>query len=344
MFFKLFDSFNSMIRVGIIGASGYTGSELLRLLYNHPEAEVIAITSRKWKGEKVWKLHAFLKGFYDLEFVEPELKYLDGCDIVFLAVPHGEAMRYAPMLLDVGIKVVDISADYRLDKETYERVYNKEHKAYFEAVYGLTEIHRDEIKDSELIANPGCYPTAAILAVAPLAKLELIDRVVFDSKSGITGAGAEPTSFTHYSNLHEAIVPYKVTNHRHYWEMVQELGRFQPDIKISFTPQVFPGSRGILTNAHVFLRGKLEFDEMKKIYEEFYKDCFFIRLQNEIRLSWVRGSNFCDIAIFEGEDRFVISSAIDNLVKGASGQAIQNMNVMFGLNEKLGLDIVPLFP
>jgi len=333
-----------MIKVGIIGASGYTGSELLRLLYNHPEAEITAITSRKWKGKKVWKLHAFLRGFYDLEFVEPELKYLDECDVVFLAVPHGQAMRYAPVLLDVGIKVVDISADYRLDKETYERVYGKKHEAYVKAVYGLAELHRDEIRRAELVANPGCYPTGTILAVAPLAKHEVVERVIFDSKSGITGAGAEPTTFTHYPNLHEAIVPYKVTYHRHYWEMVQELGRFQPDIKISFTPQVFPGSRGILTNAHVFLRGKLEIDEVKKIYEEFYKDCFFVRLQDEIRLSWVRGSNFCDIAMFKGEDRLVISSAIDNLVKGASGQAIQNMNVMFGFDEKLGLDFVPLFP
>ena len=333
-----------MIRVGIIGASGYTGSELLRLLYNHPKAEVTVITSRKWSGKKVWKLHAFLRKFYDLEFVEPELKYLDGCDIVFLAVPHGKAMNYASELLEVGIKVVDISADYRLDKETYERVYGKKHEAYIEAVYGLTELHKDEVRKAKLIANPGCYPTSTILAAAPLAKHELIDRVVFDSKSGITGAGIEPTTFTHYPNLHEAIVPYKVTDHRHYWEMVQELGKLQPDIKISFTPQVFPGSRGILTNAHVFLRGKLELDEVKRIYEEFYKDCFFIRLQDEIRLSWVRGSNFCDIAIFEGEDRFVVSSAIDNLVKGASGQAIQNMNVMFGYDEKMGLDFVPLFP
>ena len=319
-----------MIKIGIIGAICYTGSELLRLLYNHPKAEVVAITSRKWKGKKVWKLHAFLKGFYDLEFVEPELRYLDECNVVFLAVPHGQAMKYAPMLLNAGIKVIDISADYRLDKETYERVYGKKHEAYIEATYGLTELYKEEIKGAELIANPGCYPTSTILAVAPLAKQELIDRVIFDSKSGITGAGAEPTNFTHYPNLHEAIVPYKITNHRHYWEMLQELKKFQPDIKISFTPQVFPGSRGILTNAHVFLRGKLELDEVKKIYEDFYKNCFFIRLQDEIKLNWVRGSNFCDIAIFEGDDRFVISSAIDNLVKGASGQAIQNMNVMLG--------------
>ncbi len=332
------------MKVGIIGASGYTGSELLRLLALHPKAEVVAATSRQLAGEPIWKLHKFLKGFYDLKFVEPDLKNLDDCDVVFTAVPHGEAMRYVPQLLDVGIKVVDLSADYRLDKETYEKVYGKKHEGYRDAVYGLTELHRDEIAKADLVANPGCYPTGAILAVAPIA--ENAERIVFDAKSGISGAGAKPTEFTHYPNLHEAVVPYKVTNHRHYWEMVQELSRFNPEIKVSFTPQVFPGSRGILTNAHVFMDEVPSRDELYEIYERFYKDCYFVRLQDEIRLSWVRGSNFCDIAIFvdEHSNRVVVSSAIDNLVKGASGQAIQNMNVMFGLDEKTGLDFPPLFP
>jgi len=332
------------MKVGIIGASGYSGSELLRLLCKHPKAEVVAATSRQWAGKEIWRLHKFLKGFYDLKFTTPELKILEDCDVVFTAVPHGEAMKFVPQLLEVGIKVVDLSADYRLDKETYEKVYGKKHEAYVEAVYGLTELHRDEIAKAELVANPGCYPTGAILAVAPIAKE--IERVVFDSKSGITGAGMKPTEFTHYPNLHEAVVPYKVTNHRHYWEMVQELGRFNPEIRISFTPQVFPGSRGILTNAHVFLKDGVSMtkEELYELYKDFYRDCYFVRLQDEIRLSYVRGSNFCDIAIFVGEDRIVVSSAIDNLVKGASGQAIQNMNVMFGLDEKAGLDFPPLFP
>ncbi len=333
-----------MIKVGIIGASGYTGSELLRLLYNHPEAEVIVATSRKWEGKEVWKAHPFLKGFYDLRFTSPDMKNLEGCDVVFTAVPHGEAMKYVPQLMDAGIRVIDISADYRLDKETYEKVYGKKHEGWRDAIYGLTELHREDIKKADLVANPGCYPTGAILAAAPLAEKKIIERVVFDSKSGITGAGNKPTEFTHYPNLHEAIVPYKVTSHRHYYEMVQELGRFQGDVKVSFTPQVFPGSRGILTNAHIFLREELSRDDAYRIYEQFYEGCYFVRLQDEVRLSWVRGSNFCDIAIFVGEDRIVVSSAIDNLVKGASGQAIQNMNVMFGLDEKTGLDFAPLFP
>uniref|UniRef100_A0A7C3RBD4 N-acetyl-gamma-glutamyl-phosphate reductase n=1 Tax=Archaeoglobus fulgidus TaxID=2234 RepID=A0A7C3RBD4_ARCFL len=332
------------MKVGIIGASGYTGSELLRILANHPEAEVIAASSRRYEGQKIWKVHRFLKGFYDLEFCSPELRNFMDCDFVFTAVPHGEAMKYVPGLLDGGIKVVDISADYRLDRETYEKVYGKKHESYVEAVYGLTELHRDEIKKASLVANPGCYPTGTILAAAPLAKLELIERVVFDCKSGITGAGESPSSFTHYPNLHESVVPYKITEHRHYYEMVQELGRLQQDIKISFTPQVFPGSRGILTNAHIFLRGELARDELHQIYEDFYRDCFFVRIQESVSLSQVRGSNFCDISLHAGEDRVVVVSAIDNLVKGASGQAVQNMNLMMGFDETLGLKTPPLFP
>ena len=332
------------MKVGILGASGYTGSELLRILAKHPEAEVTVATSRALAGKPIWVQHPFLKGFYDLEFVEPELKHFDDCDVVFTAVPHGEAMKYVPELLDMGLKVVDLSADYRLDKETYERVYGREHVGYRSAVYGLTELHRDEVAKADLVANPGCYPTGAILAVAPIA--ERAKRVVFDAKSGITGAGAKPTEFTHYPNLHEAIVPYKVNDHRHYWEIAMELRRFNPEVVVSFTPQVFPGSRGILTNAHVFMDDVPSREELYEIYRKFYEGCFFVRLQESVRLSWVRGSNFCDIAIFvdERDGRVIVCSAIDNLVKGASGQAVQNMNVMFGLDERTGLDFPPLFP
>ncbi len=337
-----------MINVGIIGGTGYTGGELLRLLATHPKTEVKVVTSRREEGKEVYKVHPHLKKFYDLYFIKPELKYFDDCDVVFVATPHGESMNYVPELIEMGIKVVDLSADYRLEKEIYEKVYGKKHKHYIKAVYGLTEIHREEIGNANLIANPGCYPTGAILAVAPLAEKELIERVVFDAKSGISGAGAEPTAFTHYPNVHEAIIPYKVTEHRHYYEMLQELKAFQEDIKISFTPQVFPASRGILTTSHVFLRGELTKSELIDIYQNFYNNCYFIRLQEDVKLSYVRGSNFCDIAIFISEDRLedraVIISAIDNLIKGASGQAIQNMNVMFGLKEETGLNFPPIFP
>ncbi len=332
------------MKVGIIGASGYTGSELLRLLAMHEKAEVVAASSRRFEGKEIWKVHRFLRGFYDLRFCNPQIKNFEDCDLVFTAVPHGDAMSYVPDLLDVGIKVIDLSADYRLKKEVYEQVYGRKHTGYREAVYGLTEIHREEISKANLVANPGCYPTGAILAVAPLAELELVDRVVFDSKSGITGAGEKPTPFTHYPNLHENVVPYKITEHRHFYEMVQELSKYQSEIKIHFTPQVIPASRGILTLAHVYLRGELSKEELYRIYEKFYDGCFFVRLQEVVTLSQVRGSNFCDISIHVGDDRVVIVSAIDNLVKGASGQAIQNMNVMFRLEEWVGLRQPPLYP
>ncbi|MEM1576775.1 MAG: N-acetyl-gamma-glutamyl-phosphate reductase [Archaeoglobaceae archaeon] len=332
------------MKIGIIGASGYTGGELLRLLAMHPKAEVSAVSSRRFEGKEVWRLHNFLRGFYNIKFCAPEIKNFSDCDVVFTAVPHGEAMLYVPKLLEVGIKVVDLSADYRLPKEVYEKTYGKKHTGYLEAVYGLTELHRDEIRRAKLVANPGCYPTGTVLAVAPLAKLELIEKVVFDCKSGITGAGESPSEFTHYPNLHEAIVPYKVTDHRHFPEIIQELSRFQQDVRVYFTPQVFPGSRGILTNAHVFMRGELTREELYRIYEDFYRDCYFIRLQEEVKLSQVRGSNFCDIALYPAGERVVVVSAIDNMVKGASGQAIQNMNLMFGLDERTGLKIPPLFP
>lgn len=333
-----------LIKVGIIGGTGYTGSELLRILAKHEKCEVKCVSSRKEKGKKIHEVHPHLKGFYNIEFVEPEFRIFSECDVVFTAVPHGEAIRYVPELYESGVRVIDLSADYRLSKEKYEEVYGKEHSAYIEAVYGLTEVNKDEIRGARLIANPGCYPTGAILSAAPLAKLELIERVVFDSKSGITGAGVAPTEFTHYPNLHESIVPYRITEHRHYYEMEQELRKFQEDVKISFTPQVFPGSRGILTNAHIFLKGDLEGEEIERVYREFYRDCYFIRFQNDTKLSYVRGSNFVDISIHKGKDRVVVVTAIDNLVKGASGQAVQNMNVMFGLDEREGLDFPPLFP
>jgi len=332
------------MKIGIVGASGYTGGELLRLLVMHPEAEVIKASSRRFEGKEIWKVHKFLKGFYDLKFCAPEIGNFSDCDLVFTAVPHGEAMVYAPQLLEVGVRVVDLSADYRLSKEVYEKTYGKKHTGYLEAVYGIPELHRDEIRKANLVANPGCYSTGVILAVAPLAKLELIERVVFDCKSGITGAGESPSDFTHYPNLHESVVPYKVTDHRHFPEILQELSRFQKGLRISFTPQVFPGSRGILTNAHVFLRGELSRDELYRVYEEFYRGCYFVRLQDEVKLAQVRGSNFCDIALFSDGERVVAISAIDNMVKGASGQAIQNMNLMFGLEEWVGLKIPPLFP
>jgi N-acetyl-gamma-glutamyl-phosphate reductase len=335
-----------MIEAGIIGGAGYTGLELIRLLLMHPEVEIAVVTSRRHKGKKISTVNPHLHPFITLEYEDVvTAEIADRSDIVFVAVPHGSAMDYVPQLMANGARVIDLSADYRLKKAEYERIYKREHKdsEEREAVYGLTELH-PEVADADLVANPGCYPTGAILAVAPLVKEGLVNQVVFDAKSGISGAGAEPSETSHFPNLAENIIPYQITEHRHVAEMRMEL-----NVKVSFTPHVIPSIRGILTTAHVFLNtGETRTHaEIEGIYKRFYDGNRFIRLLEGIpSLGAVRGTNFCDIGfgIEAGNERIVAISAIDNLVKGGSGQAIQNMNVMFGLEEGEGLWIPGLVP
>ena len=341
-----------MIKAGIIGGAGYTGLELVRLLLMHPEVEISVVTSRRYKGKKISDVNPHLEPFIELEYEDVDTKEIaDRTDIVFLAVPHGSAMDYVPQLRAREARVIDLSADYRLKKEEYERIYKRQHKdkdkEKRKSVYGLTELH-PEVADADLIANPGCYPTGAILAVAPLVKGNeggsVVKQVVFDSKSGISGAGAEPSAKSHFPNLAENIVPYEVTAHRHVAEMRMELS-----VKVSFTPHVIPSIRGILTTAHVFIEENeaITQDEIEETYKRFYEGKRFIRLRKGLpSLSSVRGTNFCDIGfkIEEKSDRIVVISAIDNLVKGGSGQAIQNMNLMFGLDEREGLWFPGLVP
>ncbi|KCZ71197.1 N-acetyl-gamma-glutamyl-phosphate reductase [Candidatus Methanoperedens nitroreducens] len=327
--------------IGIIGGSGYTGGELLRLLAGHPDANVVAVTSRSRKGQKISDTHTHIRKIFDLNFEDLNAEEVASrSDIVFTAVPHGTAMHIVPALLDAGVKVIDLSADYRLRSDVFERVYKIKHADPRQAVYGIPELH-PEVADQNFIANPGCYPTGASLAAAPLASAGLIELAVFDSKSGISGAGAEPTRVSHYPNMAENIQAYKLTTHRHRAEIIQELSRLDGSLsKISFTPHVIPSIRGILTTAHIFVKNELSEEEIGRIYHNFYKDKPFIRLIRGIPvLGSVRGSNFCDIGFEIEKDsrRIVIISALDNLVKGASGQAIQNMNLMLGLPETKGL-------
>ena len=349
-----------MIEAGIIGGAGYTGLELIRLLLMHPKVKISVVTSRRHKGKKVSDVNPHLSPFIELDYEDVDTKEIaDRSDIVFVAVPHGSAMKYVPELMERETRVIDLSADYRLKREEYERVYKREHtdREERDAVYGLTELH-PEVADATLVANPGCYPTGAILAVAPLVKEvspyracgvvgrspTMVKRVVFDSKSGISGGGIEPSEISHFPNLAENIIPYEVTTHRHVAEMRREL-----PVQISFTPHVIPCIRGILTTAHVFLdEGELKtYEELDAIYRRFYQGKRFIRLMKGMpSLSSVRGTNFCDIRFeIEGEsDRIVVISTIDNLVKGGSGQAIQNMNLMLGLDEGEGLMFPGLAP
>ncbi|AGB01170.1 N-acetyl-gamma-glutamyl-phosphate reductase [Methanoregula formicica] len=328
------------MKVAIVGASGYAGGELVRLLLHHSAAEVTCVTSRKLAGTPLDQIHPQLKGFTDLKFTNPETDAIDA-DVAFLAVPHTVAMTYAGKLLSRGIKVVDLSADYRLPKEVFEKVYGVPHTDFFKAPYGIPEIHRKDCLNAKFVSNPGCFPTGATLAAAPLA--QLAHTVIFDSKTGVSGAGDNPSATTHYPNVGDNVGPYKWTSHRHLAEMKQELAFLGSKANVYFTPHLVPVNRGILTTAHILLNEPLEQKEVEKLYRDFYKNEYFVRYQKPI-LAAVRGSNFCDVMVESEGTRVVAISAIDNLVKGASGQAIQNMNLMCGYKENDGLTGAGLLP
>ena len=328
------------MKVAIVGASGYAGGELVRLLYHHSSAEVTCVTSRSLAGTPLSEVHPHLKGFSDLRFENPAPDAIDA-DVAFLAVPHTAAMTIAGKLLSRGIRVIDLSADYRLPKDVFEKVYGVTHTDYFPAPYGIPELHRKECIDARFVANPGCFPTGATLAAAPLATYA--HTVIFDSKTGVSGAGDNPSATTHYPNVGDNVNPYKWTSHRHLAEMKQELTKLGSTASCYFTPHLVPVNRGILTTAHILLKEPMETKEVEKLYRDYYKDEFFVRYQKPM-LAAVRGSNFCDIMVESEGLRVVVVSAIDNLVKGASGQAIQNMNIMCGFKETDGLDAAGMLP
>ncbi|PKL65838.1 MAG: N-acetyl-gamma-glutamyl-phosphate reductase [Methanomicrobiales archaeon HGW-Methanomicrobiales-3] len=328
------------MKVAIVGASGYAGGELIRLLAYHSKAEVVCATSRKLAGTPLDQVHPHLKGFTDLVFTNPETDAIDA-DVAFLAVPHTAAMTYAGKLLSRGIKVVDLSADYRLPKDVFEKVYGVPHTDYFAAPYGIPELHRKDCINAKFVSNPGCFPTGATLAAAPLAKFA--HTIIYDSKTGVSGAGDNPSATTHYPNVGDNVGPYKLTSHRHLAEMKLEMAGLGSKASVYFTPHLVPVNRGILTTAHILLHEPLGQKEVEKLYQDFYKDEYFIRFQKPI-LAAVRGSNFCDIMVESEGTRVVAVSAIDNLVKGASGQAIQNMNLMCGFSEQDGLKGAGMLP
>ena len=328
--------------IAIVGASGYAGGDLIRLLLSHKEANIVCATSRKLAGTPVTKDHIHLKNLIDIEYTNPDVNDIDA-DFAFLAVPHTAAMQYAGQLKERGIKTVDFSADYRLPLDVYEKTYGVTHTAYFKAPYGLPELHREEIAKADFVANPGCFPTGATLAAAPMAKFA--ETIIYDSKSGVSGAGDSVSETTHYPNVDENINPYKITVHRHVPEMRQEMAFLGSSASVYFTPHLLPAIRGIITTAHILLKEPMTKEEVAAAYEEFYKDEHFVRLQHA-KLGGVRGSNFCDINWELEADgrRLVAVSAIDNLVKGAAGQAIQNMNIMCGFDEIEGIRMPGMFP
>jgi N-acetyl-gamma-glutamyl-phosphate reductase len=345
-----------MLKAGIYGASGYTGQELLRLLLRHPHIDVVAVTSRRYAGLPVSNIYPIFTGLTDLVFIDATPNDMaTRADIIFLALPHGVSMDVAPVFLRAGKRIIDLSADFRLrDVTTYEQWYGK-HTAQDDikwSVYGIPELYGDMIATAKLIANPGCYPTSVILGLAPLLKAHWIDdtSIIVDSKSGVSGAGREPQVGSLFCEVDEGFKAYKVGNHRHTPEMEQEVSLLAGhDVTISFTPHLLPLSRGILSTMYATLQKDVRPAELINLYREFYKGKNFVRIYKEgsfPNIAFVRGSNYCDIGltIDKRTKRVIIVSAIDNLIKGASGQAIQNMNLMHGFHEETGLTMVSLFP
>ena len=347
-----------MTKIGIVGASGYSGSELLRFLVNHEGGLKIELaTSETYAGQRVDHVLPHLRGFVDIAFEPLEIESLrDRVDAVVLAVPHKVAMTYAPQIIAQGLCVVDFSADYRLnDANTYNKWYHVDHTSpelIQSSVYGLPERYREKIRDAQLVANPGCYPTSAILATMPLLNNRLIelDSIIVDSKSGISGAGPKPKDTTHYPNRESNVVAYNIGIHRHTPEIEQELTAVAgEDVTVTFTPHLVPMTRGILSTVYARLQQPLQTETLLETYSTYYNGEPFIRILDKgvyPETKAVLGSNYCHIGIDidERTQRVVAMAALDNLGKGAAGAAVQNLNLMFGYDETDGLKSPGLMP
>ena len=342
-----------MIKVGIVGGTGYTGVELLRLLALHPEVELHAITSRADAGTAVNQMFPSLRGLVDLLFVHPDEAHLGTCDLVFFATPNGIAMQQAKALLDAGVKVIDLAADFRLqDIALWEKWYGMTHACpalVANAVYGLPEINREKIRTAQLVANPGCYPTAVQLGFFPLLEAGAVDTgsLIADAKSGVSGAGRKAEIATLFAEAGDNFKAYGVAGHRHLPEIRQGLaGVAGSEVGLTFVPHLTPLIRGI----HATLYGRLTRDvDLQAMFESRYRNEPFVDVMppgSHPETRSVRGSNRCRIAVHrpQGGDTVVVLSVVDNLVKGAAGQAVQNMNIMFGFAESTALNIVPLLP
>jgi N-acetyl-gamma-glutamyl-phosphate reductase len=343
-----------MIKVGIVGSTGYTGAELLRLFAQHPQARVTVLTSRKEAGRRADALFPHLRGQCDLCFSEPDASALSDCDAVFFATPHGTAMAMAPALVEQGIKVIDLSADFRLrDRDVFKRWYKLDHSAaplLGEAVYGLPEMHREAIRNARVVANPGCYPTSVQLGLLPLLEAGAIelDGIVADCKSGVSGAGREAKVGSLFSEVSDSFKAYGVAGHRHLPEIEQGLADIvHKPVGVTFVPHLLPLIRGI--HATIYARLAKPDLDLQQLFEQRYAAEPFVDVApagDHPETRGVRGANTCRIAVHLAPDRktVIVLSVIDNLVKGASGQALQNFNLMFGLDERAGLQALPLAP
>ena len=330
------------LKVGIFGGSGYGGSELLRILLFHPHLELVFVTANEHAGKRVGEVHRNLLGLTELSFIkDPE--NLDGLDCLFLALPHGQAMSIVPNL-PAHTRAIDLSGDFRLrDQSVFEKFYKQQHTAMDaqrEFVYGLTETNREAIAHARLIANPGCFATATLLGLAPLVANGLLSgRVVVDAKTGSSGSGAKAAANTHHPQRMNSFYAYKPFTHQHVPEIEQELQHVGDwTNELVFMTHSLPVSRGIFASIYAETKRELAQSDLQQIFADYYRESFFVRLvDGSPDINWVKTTNFCDIGFAARGKQVVVFSAIDNLVKGAAGQAVQNMNLMFGLDEKTGL-------
>ncbi len=346
-----------MINVGIIGSTGYVGNELVRLLLQHNEVTLKHLVSRSYVSQPFHEVYENFNGFCDIDCEAMDMETMaKEVDVIFLALPHGLASQQVTSKVLTHAKVIDLGADFRLkSKQIYETWYKTDHHneaLLSTAEYGLCEWNRNKIAQTSLIANPGCYTTCSLLSLFPLVKEGIIDpsSIIVDAKSGVTGAGRSINLGTHYTECNESLKAYKVASHRHTPEIEQELSAVNGGpITINFTPHLIPMNRGILTTSYATLTHTVTYEEVKKIYDQYYAEEYFIRVVKEGKMPetrWVKGSNFCDIGftIDPRTNRIIVVGVIDNLIKGAAGQALQNMNIMFGIDEKEGINQIPAFP
>lgn len=341
-----------MIQVGIIGATGYAGVELARIILNHPQAQLAAVGSVSFTGKKLSDVYPSLAGCCDMELVSTEA-VIDRSDVVFACVQHGLSQEFAAQCHEKNVKFIDLGADFRLtDEADYQEWYGLDYThqdLHDEAVYALPELYRDKIKGKTVLGNPGCYPTSIALGLAPAMKNHLVSTqgIVIDSKSGVTGAGRKLTENTHYPTCNEAFEPYKIAAHRHTPEIEQTLSDLAGEkLKVVFVPHLLPVNRGIVSTIYARLNPGVTEEQVRAAYEAFYADEKFVRVKpagQTANLRNVKCSNYCDISLHPDPrtGTLIIVSTIDNMVKGAAGQAVQNMNILFGLPEDTGLNMVP---
>lgn len=345
-----------MIKAGIIGSTGYAGANIVWILSKHPEAEIVFVNSHSYTNTPFNKVYGNFNGFFEEECIDNatmEAK-LSEIDVLFVALPSGKAFEFVNKAVAKGVKVIDLGADFRLkSKATYEEWYGIKHESeelLKSAVYGIPELNRENIKNASLIANPGCYPTASILALAPLVKNKLVDveTIIIDAKSGVSGAGRSANIANLFCEVNESFKAYGVTNHRHTPEIEQQLSELNEDtIVLNFTPHLVPMNRGILSTCYGKLIKDIDENQLLELYREFYKDEYFVKVIKELpETRWVKGSNQCHISVRKDKrtNRVIVIAAIDNLMKGAASQAVQNMNLIFGLKENLGLEFYSMAP